>query len=172
MKMDPPFHNRLAFTGELPALFLRPISRTQETAPTTTQLILLSCPLALFDLSAGTLPAFSYFIPNENASDHPCHDIRLGEALLKDVYESVRQPSPLPPCSAVVCVSVWEPAVMSRLTRSFHLLKVRAGPGWNRTLLFVTYDDAGPLPLLPTLDQPTGNCHYRPPLRCSPPCPR
>ena len=43
--------------------------------------------------------------PND---DHPCHDVRLGEKLLKQTYEALR-----------------------------------AGPGWNRTLLFITYDDTG-----------------------------
>ena len=58
----------------------------------------------------GTLPAFSFMIPRIGANkttgegsndDHPCHDVRLGEKLLKDTYEAVR-----------------------------------AGPGWNKTLLF------------------------------------
>ena len=40
--------------------------------------------------------------------DHPCHDIALGELLIKQTYEALR-----------------------------------AGPAWNKTLLFVTYDDTG-----------------------------
>ena len=63
----------------------------------------------------GTLPAFSFMIPRIGGNkttgegsndDHPCHDVRLGEKLLKQTYEAVR-----------------------------------AGPGWNKTLLFITYDD-------------------------------
>ena len=47
----------------------------------------------------GTLPSFSWILPRQgrNAStgegsndDHPCHDIALGERLLKDTYEAVR----------------------------------------------------------------------------------
>jgi hypothetical protein len=38
----------------------------------------------------GTLPAFSYFAPAGQASDHPCNDIAKGERLLKDVYEALR----------------------------------------------------------------------------------
>ena len=60
------------------------------------------------DARAGTLPHFSFVLPPGNESDHPCNDIRNGEALLKEIYESLR-----------------------------------AGPGWNRTMLLVTYDDAG-----------------------------
>mmetsp|Transcript_8908 Transcript_8908/g.23122 ORF Transcript_8908/g.23122 Transcript_8908/m.23122 type:complete len:514 (+) Transcript_8908:67-1608(+) len=65
----------------------------------------------------GTLPHFSWVLPRQAANlttghgpndDHPCHDIALGERLLKDTYEALR-----------------------------------AGLGWNRTLLIVTYDDAG-----------------------------
>ena len=64
----------------------------------------------------GSLPAFSWVLPREGGNsstgegsndDHPCHDIRLGERLLKDTYEALR-----------------------------------AGPGWNRTLLLVTYECA------------------------------
>ena len=70
------------------------------------------------DARAGRLPQFSYFLPPGNMSDHPCNDVRHGEALLKDVYESLR-----------------------------------AGPGWNRTMLLVTYDDAGLLLIVGR------NCH-------------
>ena len=36
LKMDLPFHNRLAFTGEVPALFLRPsVARSSLAASTT-----------------------------------------------------------------------------------------------------------------------------------------
>ena len=67
--------------------------------------------------SKGTLPAYSWVLPRQGTNktsgdgpndDHPCHDVRLGERLLKDTYEAVR-----------------------------------AGPGWNNTLMFVTYDDTG-----------------------------
>lgn len=65
----------------------------------------------------GTLPNFAFMLPREGTNattgegsndDHPCHDVALGEKLLKDTYEALR-----------------------------------AGPAWNRTLLIVTYDDAG-----------------------------
>jgi hypothetical protein len=88
----------------------------------------------------GTLPAYSWILPREGANattgegsndDHPCHDIRLGEKLLKDTYEALR-----------------------------------AGPGWNKTLLFITYDDSGgwydhaPLPTagIPRPDDEYGQC--------------
>ena len=58
----------------------------------------------------GNLPHFSWFIPPANQSDHPCNDVRHGEDILKQVYESLR-----------------------------------ASPRWNRTLLFVAYDDSGML---------------------------
>lgn len=56
----------------------------------------------------GTLPQFTYLLPPNAMSDHPCYDVGGGERLLKDVYEALR-----------------------------------AGPGWNDTLLWVGYDDAG-----------------------------
>lgn len=46
--------------------------------------------------AAGTLPAYSWVMPgidprnNQSNSDHPCHDLRLGERLVKDVYEALR----------------------------------------------------------------------------------
>ena len=65
----------------------------------------------------GTLPSFSWILPRQGHNkttgqgsndDHPCHDIALGERLLKDTYEAVR-----------------------------------AGPGWEKTVMIVTYDDPG-----------------------------
>ena len=65
----------------------------------------------------GTLPNFSFILPREGTNettgegsndDHPCHDIALGEKLIKETYEALR-----------------------------------AGPGWNKTLLLITYDDTG-----------------------------
>ena len=50
-------------------------------------------------VAAGALPAFSWVNPRwfvnettgEGASDqHPDHDVRMGEALLKEVYEDLR----------------------------------------------------------------------------------
>jgi len=47
----------------------------------------------------GTLPAFSFVLPREGTNattgqgsndDHPCHDIALGELLIKQTYEAVR----------------------------------------------------------------------------------
>ena len=47
----------------------------------------------------GTLPSFSWVLPRQGHNkttgqgsndDHPCHDIALGERLLKDTYEAVR----------------------------------------------------------------------------------
>uniref|UniRef100_A0A0G4F4P6 Uncharacterized protein n=1 Tax=Chromera velia CCMP2878 TaxID=1169474 RepID=A0A0G4F4P6_9ALVE len=67
--------------------------------------------------STGSLPNFSWIVPRQGRNstsgdgsndDHPCHDVALGERLLKDTYEALR-----------------------------------SGPGWNRTLFIVTYDDAG-----------------------------
>lgn len=55
------------------------------------------------DAASGSLPAFSWMNPRwfvnessgEGASDqHPDHDVRMGEALLKEVYEKLRA-SPL-----------------------------------------------------------------------------
>lgn len=42
------------------------------------------------DARSGKLPAFSWLIPPGNQSDHPCNDIRNGEGILKEVYESLR----------------------------------------------------------------------------------
>lgn len=42
------------------------------------------------EAATGTLPAFSWVIPKATASDHPCNDNRLGEALQKQVYETLR----------------------------------------------------------------------------------
>ena len=51
------------------------------------------------DVAEGTLPSFSWVNPQwfvnktsgEGSSDqHPDHDVRLGEALLKEVYETLR----------------------------------------------------------------------------------
>eukprot|EP00756_Hemistasia_phaeocysticola_P010322 Hpha_TRINITY_DN15008_c2_g20::TRINITY_DN15008_c2_g20_i2::g.123940::m.123940/K01114/plc; phospholipase C len=69
------------------------------------------------DIARGELPAFSWVNPRwfvnktsgEGASDqHPDHDVRLGEGLMKEVYEALR-----------------------------------AGPGWNETMLIITYDEHG-----------------------------
>ena len=44
-----------------------------------------------YDAAAkGTLPQFSWISPSEQASDHPCNDIRKGERQLKDIYEALR----------------------------------------------------------------------------------
>jgi len=44
-----------------------------------------------YDAAAtGTLPQFSWIAPSEQASDHPCNDIRKGERQLKDIYEALR----------------------------------------------------------------------------------
>ena len=42
------------------------------------------------EAASGSLPAFSYISPPNQASDHPCNDIAKGERLLKDVYEALR----------------------------------------------------------------------------------
>lgn len=42
------------------------------------------------DARSGNLPAFSWFIPPGNQSDHPCNDVRNGEGILKEVYETLR----------------------------------------------------------------------------------
>jgi hypothetical protein len=42
------------------------------------------------DAAAGTLPHFSMVMPNASYNDHPCHDIALGERLVKDIYEALR----------------------------------------------------------------------------------
>jgi phospholipase C len=54
----------------------------------------------LDDLEKGTLPDFSFIEPayfdteKHGASDqHPDHDVSLGEALIKEVYEAVRASS-------------------------------------------------------------------------------
>ena len=47
----------------------------------------------------GTLPNFSFILPRQGTNattgqgsndDHPCHDVALGERLLKDTYEALR----------------------------------------------------------------------------------
>ena len=44
--------------------------------------------------AAGTLPQFSWMLPRNGGAhpndDHPCHDVALGERLMKDTYEAVR----------------------------------------------------------------------------------
>jgi phospholipase C len=42
------------------------------------------------DAREGTLPNFSMVMPNASYNDHPCHDIALGERLVKDIYEALR----------------------------------------------------------------------------------
>jgi len=42
------------------------------------------------DAAAGTLPHFSMVMPKASYNDHPCHDIALGERLVKDIYEALR----------------------------------------------------------------------------------
>ena len=65
----------------------------------------------------GTLPSFSFMAPRQGTNattgqgpndDHPCHDVALGERLIKDTYEALR-----------------------------------AGKGWNKTMLLVVWDDGG-----------------------------
>src|SRR5262249_5954658 len=61
--------------------------------------------------SAGTLPAYTFLEPDFGAagnSQHPNFDVSLGEALIWEVYHTVRN-----------------------------------GPGWNDTLLLITYDEHG-----------------------------
>lgn len=47
----------------------------------------------------GTLPSFSFLAPRQGTNqttgegpndDHPCHDVALGERLIKDTYEALR----------------------------------------------------------------------------------
>jgi len=60
---------------------------------------------------AGTLPAYTFLEPSWSAtgnSQHPNYDVALGEQLIYDVYQAVRN-----------------------------------GPGWNNTLLIITYDEHG-----------------------------
>lgn len=40
--------------------------------------------------AAGKLPSFSWFLPPNEATDHPCNDVAKGERVLKDVYEALR----------------------------------------------------------------------------------
>jgi len=42
------------------------------------------------DAAQGTLPHLSWISPNSSYNDHPCHDIALGERIVKDVYEALR----------------------------------------------------------------------------------
>jgi phospholipase C len=65
------------------------------------------------DAAAGTLPQYSFLEPSwasTGNSQHPNYDVSLGEKLIQDVYNAVRN-----------------------------------GPGWNQTLLFITYDEHGGL---------------------------
>jgi len=48
---------------------------------------------------SGKLPSFSFLLPRQGTNettgdgsndDHPCHDVALGEKLLKDTYEAIR----------------------------------------------------------------------------------
>ncbi len=61
--------------------------------------------------AAGTLGAFTFLEPSWSStgnSQHPNYDVALGEQLIHDVYEALRN-----------------------------------GPGWNSTLLIITYDEHG-----------------------------
>lgn len=63
------------------------------------------------DAAAGQLAAYSFLEPSWGStgnSQHPNYDVALGEALIQQVYETVR-----------------------------------SGPGWNQTLLIITYDEHG-----------------------------
>ena len=40
---------------------------------------------------------YSYILPRNDNSDHPCYDIGKGERLLKDVYEALRVSQRLEP---------------------------------------------------------------------------
>ena len=63
------------------------------------------------DAAAGTLPAYSFLEPSWGStgnSQHPNYDVALGEVLIQQVYEALRD-----------------------------------GPGWNQTLLIITYDEHG-----------------------------
>jgi phospholipase C len=65
------------------------------------------------DAAAGTLAQYSFLEPSWGSagnSQHPNYDVSLGEKLIQDVYNAVRN-----------------------------------GPGWNQTLLFITYDEHGGL---------------------------
>jgi phospholipase C len=61
--------------------------------------------------AAGTLPAYTFLEPDFSSggnSQHPNYDVALGEALIHDVYYTLRN-----------------------------------GPGWNETLLLITFDEHG-----------------------------
>jgi phospholipase C len=63
------------------------------------------------DAAAGHLPAYSFLEPSWGSTgnnQHPNYDVTLGEALIQQVYQAVRN-----------------------------------GPGWNETLLIITYDEHG-----------------------------
>jgi phospholipase C len=65
------------------------------------------------DAAGGTLPQYSFLEPSwgsKGNSQHPNYDVSLGEKLIQDVYNAVRN-----------------------------------GPGWDQTLLFITYDEHGGL---------------------------
>ncbi|MGO8886967.1 MAG: alkaline phosphatase family protein [Streptosporangiaceae bacterium] len=65
------------------------------------------------DAAAGTLPQYSFLEPSWGSagnSQHPNYDVSLGEKLIQDVYNALRN-----------------------------------GPGWDQTLLFITYDEHGGL---------------------------
>ena len=63
------------------------------------------------DTAAGNLPAYSFLEPSWGSAgnaQHPNYDVSLGEALILDVYRTLRN-----------------------------------GPGWDQTLLIITYDEHG-----------------------------
>ncbi len=41
----------------------------------------------------GTLPEYTFIVPHFSYSQHPAHDVRLGESLIKDIYEHFRASS-------------------------------------------------------------------------------
>ena len=74
-------------------------------------------------------------------SDHPCNDVAKGERLLKDICElsaSVQKVFSTYTNVPGVGILTHPPLVCLRVDEA-----LRAGPGWNKTLLAVVYDDAG-----------------------------
>ena len=93
--------------------------------------------------ASGTLPAFSWLVPRSVGprpnDDHPCHDVALGEELLKGVYEALRaEHAHMPPRMHVLPLTRVHCA-WGGVHGTYRYEALRAGPKWNQTALLVGY---------------------------------
>ena len=101
------------------------------------------------DAAAGNLSSFTWINAKEEACDHPCHDMAKGERAQKDIYEALRAGPGWnkPLLHAMLCYAMRCDAMpchaMPCHTMPCHAMLCYAMLGWNKTLFFIAYDDAG-----------------------------